>query len=160
MTIASVVTPGRLARQGAENFKKELEQLRRAFRYDEFETVTAAATPPKNIVVKACVDCAETLSYGMAAETLLHAPDEWLTALELVLQAVKSAGAKVVAGFASLDRQLQKAGILPELKPVKLPAEVRDESGQLASDCAEVGIFVCAQHSTPRRRSRVSCRPG
>jgi len=56
-------------------------------------------------------------------------------------QAVKSAGAKVVAGFASLDRQLQKAGILPELKPVKLPAEVRDEAGQLASDCAEVGIL-------------------
>ena len=56
-------------------------------------------------------------------------------------QAVKSAGAKVVAGFASLDRQLQKAGILPELKPVKLPAEVRDEAGQLASDCAEVGTL-------------------
>ncbi len=56
----------------------------------------------------------------------------------LCTQAVASVGAKVVAGFASLDRQLQKAGILPELKPAKIPAEVRDESGQLAADCAEV----------------------
>ena len=55
MPIVMEISPGRRSYslgswrfQGAENFKKELEQLRRAFRYDEFETVTAAA-PPKNI---------------------------------------------------------------------------------------------------------------
>lgn len=37
--------------QGFENFKKEFEQLRRAFRYDEFETVTNAS-PPGNPVTK------------------------------------------------------------------------------------------------------------
>lgn len=37
--------------QGAANFKKEFEQLRRAFRYDEFETVTNA-NPPSNAVQK------------------------------------------------------------------------------------------------------------
>ena len=69
-----------------------------------------------------------------------------VTLKKVVVQAVKSAGAKVVAAFASLDRQLQKAGILPELKPVKLPAEVRDESGQLAADCAEVGHPAIVSH--------------
>jgi hypothetical protein len=49
--------------QGAENFKKELEQLRRAFRYDEFETVTAAA-PPKNLVSK--VQCLLSCSRYLA----------------------------------------------------------------------------------------------
>lgn len=38
--------------QGFENFKKEFEQLRRAFRFDEFETVTNAS-PPTNPVTKA-----------------------------------------------------------------------------------------------------------
>ena len=37
--------------QGYENFKKEFEQLRRAFRYDEFETVTNAS-PPSNPATK------------------------------------------------------------------------------------------------------------
>jgi ubiquinol oxidase len=37
---------------GFENFKKEFEQLRRAFRFDEFETVTNAS-PPTNPVTKA-----------------------------------------------------------------------------------------------------------
>ena len=37
--------------QGIENFKKEFEQLRRAFRYDEFETVTNA-NPPSNSIQK------------------------------------------------------------------------------------------------------------
>ena len=73
-------------------------------------------------------------------------------------QAVKSAGAKVVAGFASLDRQLQKAGILPELKPVKLPAEVRDEAGQLASDCAEVGLLPL--HNVRTSTDISACQPG
>ena len=68
----------------------------------------------------------------------------------MVVQAVKSAGARVVAGFASLDRQLQKAGILPELKPVKLPEEVRDESGQLASDCAEVRSLLSYSFKYPQ----------
>lgn len=36
-----------LCAQGFENFKKEFEQLRRAFRYDEFENVTNA-NPPSN----------------------------------------------------------------------------------------------------------------
>ena len=49
--VVSIVLFKLLALQGAENFKKELEQLRRAFRYDEFETVTAAA-PPKNAFSK------------------------------------------------------------------------------------------------------------
>ena len=55
-----------LVMQGAENFKKELEQLRRAFRYDEFETVTAAATPPKNVVVKARMPMPFRQSFFMA----------------------------------------------------------------------------------------------
>jgi hypothetical protein len=40
--------------QGIENFKKEFEQLRRAFRYDEFETVTNA-NPPSNSIQKVLV---------------------------------------------------------------------------------------------------------
>ena len=127
--------------QGAENFKKELEQLRRAFRYDEFETVTAAA-PPKNMVSK--VQCHRSCSLHLAGACPCNNNTRWPSLLPhtdfapCFAQAVASAGAKVVAGFASLDRQLQKVGILPDLKPAKIPAEVRDESGQLASDCAEV----------------------
>lgn len=49
-------------------------------------------------------------------------------------------GAKVVTAFASLDRKLEAAGILSELKKVKLPAEVSDGSGELASDCANVRL--------------------
>jgi hypothetical protein len=40
-----------VALQGIENFKKEFEQLRRAFRYDEFETVTNA-NPPSGAIQK------------------------------------------------------------------------------------------------------------
>lgn len=90
---------------GAANFKKELEQLRRAFRYDEFETVTAAA-PPQNIFSKT----------------------------------VSELGAKAVTGLASLDHKLQDAGILPELQPAPVPADLADGSGDLREKLAQLGL--------------------
>ncbi len=64
--------------QGAENFKKELEQLRRAFRYDEFETVTAAAAPPKNVVVKAGTVYVTRLYFPAQGSTEAVARIGWL----------------------------------------------------------------------------------
>lgn len=61
--------------------------------------------------------------------------------VNMFAQAISEAGAKMVTVLASLDRKLQDAGILPELKRAQLPAEIADGSGELASDYAIVRTF-------------------
>lgn len=74
------LTKRRLFRQGLDNFKKEFEQLRRAFRYDEFMNVTNA-NPPSNkfeqVGGAALTSCQEAmLPYQEDPGPMVHVPDD------------------------------------------------------------------------------------
>ncbi|KAF8064601.1 AOX4 [Scenedesmus sp. PABB004] len=49
-----------------------------------------------------------------------------------------AAGAAVARGLAAADVWLEKAGALPELKPLEVPQEVADEHGELSEECKEI----------------------
>ena len=57
-------------------------------------------------------------------------------------QLAASAGKRVVSGFAALDEKLESVGVLPELTPQPVPAEVADEDGVMHNDRVEARLLT------------------
>lgn len=68
--------------------------------------------------------------------------------LLLCVQLAGSVGGRVVRGLSGLDVWLEGNKVLPVLKPLEIPDDVKDESGELNAECKEVrwpcAVFVCA----------------
>jgi hypothetical protein len=147
--------------QGAANFKKEFEQLRRAFRYDEFETVTNA-NPPSNAVQKVLsLRCVWHRVHARCAADLIrtkpckasHISHEWLLTLCVHWQAIGQAGSGFVKFFAGIDRKAEEAGVFPKLTPSPVPEEVIDSDGSVDNAVDDVRL-LSGGHITPS-----SCQP-
>jgi hypothetical protein len=62
------------------------------------------------------------------------------------VQLAASVGGSVVRGLSGLDAWLEDNKVLPVLKPLEIPDDVKDESGELNAECKEVR-WLCAHVS-------------
>lgn len=59
------------------------------------------------------------------------------------VQLAGSVGGSVVRGLSGLDAWLEGNKVLPVLKPLEIPDDVKDESGELNAECKEVRWLCC-----------------